>query len=104
VQLTDDEQIPDIIAKVLDEFPNVFDEPKELPPHREYDHTILLLLDAALVNSRPYRYSPLHKDEIEKTSEATSTNRTHYYQHKSLCFSCPVSVEEGWHMEILCRL
>jgi hypothetical protein len=44
----------------------VFSEPKELPPHREYDHTIPLLPDVAPVNSRPYRYSPLHKDEIEK--------------------------------------
>jgi hypothetical protein len=51
---------------VLAEFPEVSSEPKELPPHREYDHTITLLFDATPVNSMPYRYSPLHKDEIEK--------------------------------------
>jgi hypothetical protein len=40
--------------------------PDYLPPAREYDHTISLLPGAAPVNVRPYRYSPLQKDEIER--------------------------------------
>jgi hypothetical protein len=51
---------------VLIKYEEVFAKPSELPPHREYDHTIPLLPDDILVNARPYRYSPLHKDEIEK--------------------------------------
>jgi hypothetical protein len=44
----------------------VFEDPKELPPHRAYDHSIALLPGSIPVNSRPYHYSPLHKDEIER--------------------------------------
>jgi hypothetical protein len=55
---------------VLDKFQDVFDMPKALPPHKEYDHTIPLLPGSTLVNSRPYRYSPLHKDEIERQVKA----------------------------------
>ena len=44
----------------------MFEVPNQLPPSRLYDHHIPLIPVAVLVNSRPYRYSPLHKDEIEK--------------------------------------
>jgi hypothetical protein len=44
----------------------VFEDPKELPPHRAYDHSISLLPGSILVNNRLYRCSPLHKDEIER--------------------------------------
>ena len=33
-------------------------------PQRPYDHTIPLL--PVPINTKPYRYSPLHKDEIER--------------------------------------
>ena len=54
------------MLKLLDEFDYVFQEPKTLPPHRDFDHAITLQKDAPPVNSRPYRYSPLQKDEIER--------------------------------------
>jgi hypothetical protein len=44
----------------------VFAEPKQLPPQRALDHAISLTEDTHTVNSRPYRYSPLQKDEIEQ--------------------------------------
>jgi len=44
----------------------VFQDPKTLPPHRIHDHHIPLLHGASPVNSGPYRYSPLHKNEIER--------------------------------------
>lgn len=37
-----------------------------MPPIRTYDHSIPLIPGAVPVNSRPYRYSRLHKDEIER--------------------------------------
>lgn len=58
--------IPENIQSVLTEFSSVFDEPKTLPPNRVYDHAIALKPGATPVNARPYRYSPLHKDEIER--------------------------------------
>jgi hypothetical protein len=57
---------PLIIQQVLLEFEDVFAEPSVLPPHRQYDHTVPLLLGANPVNAKPYRYFPLHKDEIER--------------------------------------
>jgi hypothetical protein len=51
---------------LLDESGDVFMEPSTLPPHRTLDHAITLDKDANLVNTRPYRYSPLQKDEIER--------------------------------------
>lgn len=44
----------------------MFQEPQGLPPVREYDHTIPLIPGAQPVNVRPYRYTPLQKDEIER--------------------------------------
>lgn len=51
---------------MLDKYGDVFELPKALPPEKVYDHTIPLLPGAASVNSRPYKYSPLHKNEIER--------------------------------------
>ena len=51
---------------MLTEFSDVFSEPNFVPPRRSLDHAITLQQDAQLVNSRPYRYSPLQKDEIER--------------------------------------
>jgi hypothetical protein len=54
------------VEKLLQEFKDVFVTNTKLPPHRSYDHAIPLLPNPVLVNSRPCRYSPHHKDEIEK--------------------------------------
>jgi hypothetical protein len=55
---------------VLDEFDTVFSKPQGLPPHCTYDHAIALQPDAAPVNAQPYRYSSMHKDEIERQVKA----------------------------------
>lgn len=41
-------------------------EPKGLPHRREFDHGIDLVPNAKPVNIKPYRYSPMPKDEIER--------------------------------------
>jgi hypothetical protein len=66
VAQVDKEKWPDKIQQLLAQFKEVFAEPVELPPQRDYDHAIPLKHDATPVNSRPYRYSPAHKDEIER--------------------------------------
>lgn len=58
--------LPLPIHNLLQEYADVFAAPQTLPPSRVYDHTIPLLPNAVPVNSRPYRYSPHHKDEIER--------------------------------------
>jgi hypothetical protein len=69
---------PPIIAEVLQEFQDIFTTPTILPPHRVHDHIIPLVPGVVPVNTRPYRYSPLHKDEIER-------------QVKDLLSSCLIS-------------
>jgi hypothetical protein len=63
---TSGSHIPQEIQLILTEYTNVFAEPKGLPPRRQYDHAIALEPDARPPNSKPYRYSPLQKDEIER--------------------------------------
>jgi hypothetical protein len=51
---------------VILEFDNLFQTPTELPPSRAFDHPISLLPGTIPINSRPYRYGPERKDEIER--------------------------------------
>jgi hypothetical protein len=60
------DQLDSPLESILEQFKDVFEEPKSLPPHRSYDHHIPLIPEAVLVNARTYKYSPQHKDEIEK--------------------------------------
>jgi hypothetical protein len=54
------------VAALIEEFQDIFSDPKNLPPSRPYDHHIPLVPRAIPVNARPYRYSAYHKTEIEK--------------------------------------
>jgi len=54
------------MQKLLEDFVDVFEEPKTLPPPREYDHKILLKPGTTPISVRPYRYPALQKDIIEK--------------------------------------
>lgn len=62
----DRQEISGDLQGLLEEFRDLFDTPIELPPSRPFDHHIPLVPGAIPVNSRPYRYSPHHKTEIEK--------------------------------------
>ena len=57
---------PEDLTAVLTDFQDVFETPTGLPPHRVYDHAITLEVGHNPPNSRPYRYSPQQKDEIER--------------------------------------
>jgi Reverse transcriptase (RNA-dependent DNA polymerase) len=58
-----------VIQQVLNEFSDVFQHPKELPPNRTIDHKVPLLPLAKPVNLRPCRYSYFQKLELEKIIE-----------------------------------
>jgi hypothetical protein len=60
---------PEALTAVLAEFSDVFADPKTLPPARVFDHVIPLVPGAVPVNSKPYKYSPFHKSEIERQVE-----------------------------------
>lgn len=59
-------QIPEEVQQVLQANKAAFNDPKTLPPQRDFDHEIPLVPGAVPVNCRPYRYSPQQKDEIER--------------------------------------
>ena len=80
--------IPPTIQKILTEFSDIFEEPTQLPPHRQYDHAITLEPGAAPVNCRPYRYLPLQKDEIER--QVSEMLKTRVITHNMSPFGAPV--------------
>lgn len=63
------EQIPSTVHGVIQEFQNCFQEPTGLPPQRVFDHGIPLVPNAQPVNTKPYRYAPQQKNEIERQVE-----------------------------------
>ena len=61
-----DSELDPKLQLLLNEYVDIFEEPKTLPPHREHDHKILLRPGTTPINVRPYRYPTLQKDVIEK--------------------------------------
>lgn len=58
--------MPHDLILLLQEFTDVFDVPKGLPPLRSHDHSITLVEGTSPVKVRPYRYPFSQKQEIEK--------------------------------------
>ena len=55
-----------LLADLLQQHSDIFDEPQGLPPSRPCDRRIHLLPGTAPVAVRPYRYPQLQKDELER--------------------------------------
>jgi hypothetical protein len=91
------------VQQLIDEFPEIFQEPTELPPRRPCDHKIPLVLGAPPVAIRQYRYKPALKDEIEK--QVSEMLQSGLVQPSSSSFSFfilgSISLQEGWDLEIL---
>lgn len=68
ISSTDDSSpsLPPAVTTLLSEFQDVFAPPTGYPPARHCDHEIPLLVGAAPVQIRPYRYPPAAKSEIER--------------------------------------
>lgn len=54
------------VRTILKEFESVLDMPQGLPPKRNRENAITLQEGTSPINIRPYRYSYIQKDEIEK--------------------------------------
>lgn len=68
--------LPPEIQSVVDSFSGLFADPTGLPPSRPCNHSIPLIPGAQPVFTRPYRYPPALKDEIERQVSAMLTQGT----------------------------
>ncbi|XP_060178356.1 uncharacterized protein LOC132608338 [Lycium barbarum] len=83
------EDEPVAVTGLLEEYKCIFGEPQKLPPSRGvFDHHIPLLEGVNPVNSRPYRYSPIQKDIIEKMVREMMEQGI--IQHSSSPYASPV--------------
>ena len=55
------------LEQLLQEYDEIFEEPRALPPHKSHHHKIALKEGTSLINVRPYRYPALQEDIIEQT-------------------------------------
>ncbi|KAF2297659.1 hypothetical protein GH714_001999 [Hevea brasiliensis] len=53
------------LQQLLQSYSNLFQEPKELPPHIDHDHRIIIKSGSQPVKARPYRYASMQKNVIE---------------------------------------
>ncbi|RLN25665.1 uncharacterized protein C2845_PM07G31520 [Panicum miliaceum] len=80
--------IPETIQCLLQQYTDIFSDPKVLPPTRVYDHAIPLQPDAVPINCRPYKYSPQHKTEIER--QVKELLEAELITHSTSPFASPV--------------
>ncbi|XP_047979333.1 uncharacterized protein LOC125221252 [Salvia hispanica] len=80
--------LPSEILTVLQGYRSVFDQPRGLPPSRNFDHRIHLLPTTRPVNVRPYRYPYFQKAEIEK--QVRDMLEQGIIRHSQSPFSSPV--------------
>lgn len=65
------------MKQLLDEFQDIFAEPKSLPPFRkDHNHKIVFKEGSNPVNQRPYRYAVQQKNEIDKMIQELLQART----------------------------
>ncbi len=60
------ESISPELTQVLEQYPDVFVEPKGLPPQRREDHRIPLQPGTTPDNLRPYRHTHEQKGKVER--------------------------------------
>ena len=76
------------LNELLVQFEDIFEGPSELPPHRSYDHQIILKEGTVPMNVKPYRYPVFQKNEIEKLIQEMLQSGV--IRHSTSPFSSPV--------------
>jgi len=81
-------QYPEEIQTLIQQFPELFQEPKGIPIGRSSSHTIPLIAGAQPFRLRPYRYNPTQKNEIE--NQVTKLLNNGMIQESQSSFASPV--------------
>jgi hypothetical protein len=86
---------------VLEDFEDVFKEVLGLPPKRDIDFSINLMLGAAPVSKTPYIMSTPELKELQMQLEEASEEGV--YMPKCVTLGCPslVCEEERWNIKIV---
>ena len=89
------------LQAIIDHHSVIFgDMLKGLPPKRDHDHAIQLVLGSQPPNIRPYRYPHIQKSDIEKIVEEMLEARI--IRHSQSAYSSPVVLvhkkDETWHL------
>ncbi|KAA0048289.1 Ty3/gypsy retrotransposon protein [Cucumis melo var. makuwa] len=96
-QQGDEEELP-MIQFLLNQYSDVFDIPKTLPPKRAVDHRIFTMPGQKPINVRPYKYGHNQEEEIEKL--VTEMLQTGIIRPSHSPFSSPVLLvkkkDGGW--------
>uniref|UniRef100_A0A0A9CDC9 Uncharacterized protein n=1 Tax=Arundo donax TaxID=35708 RepID=A0A0A9CDC9_ARUDO len=58
--------VPDALKPLIQQYNDIFTEPSEVPPSRQIDHSIPLLPEAKVVNKRPYILPHHQNDAMEE--------------------------------------
>jgi len=74
------------IKSLLAEFAGIFEEPRALPPARQFDHKIPLKPGSQPINIRPYKSSFIQKGEIEKLVKEMISNGVILYSVSPFAF------------------
>jgi hypothetical protein len=93
------------LLTLLESYQDVFQEPQGLPPLRDHDHKIPLKTRSEAVNLRPYRYSGLQKDSLERM--VTEMLDTGIIRTSNSPFASPVILvkkkDSTWRLCVDCR-
>ena len=87
------------MAQLLEEFANIFADPKELALKRSHDHAIHLKEGAQPVSVRPYLYPFYQKQEIEKIVKELLQSGSDQMQLELFLFSNVTCKEGRWQLE-----
>ncbi|XP_022041421.1 uncharacterized protein LOC110944001 [Helianthus annuus] len=95
-------QPKDEMKALLQEFKDVFQTPKTLPPDRSCNHRIQLIDETVTINQSAYRYPVGQKDVIEKMVQEMLDMGV--IRHSVSSFASPVVLvkKKRWNLETLC--
>lgn len=92
--------VPTEVQALIEEFQDIFEEPKGLPPHRSHDHHIPLITGSQHVNQRGYKVPYIQKLEIKKQVKEMLDNGI--IQVSTSPFASPVILvrkkDQSWRM------
>jgi hypothetical protein len=93
-----DTKLKSNLFEVVNQYDDMFKEPKGLPPKRGIQHEIQLQQDCPLPNIGMYRMSVMENAEIKKTNSGVVRQRGNCAKFFAMWISNCVSSKEGWNV------